>query len=42
RFLSQPGIENILARISGGNASLINGLIEVTGGNSNLFLMNPA
>ncbi|HAG84469.1 MAG TPA: hypothetical protein DCL61_25765, partial [Cyanobacteria bacterium UBA12227] len=42
RFLSQPGIENILARISGGNVSVINGLIEVTGGNSNLFLMNPA
>ncbi|MBE9128132.1 CHAT domain-containing protein, partial [Coleofasciculus sp. LEGE 07081] len=26
----------------GGEASLINGLIQVTGGNSNLFLMNPA
>ncbi|MEG4963704.1 two-partner secretion domain-containing protein, partial [Microcoleus sp. K4-C2] len=32
----------ILARIAGGDASLINGLITVTGGNSNLFLINPA
>ncbi|MGB7440954.1 MAG: CHAT domain-containing protein [Coleofasciculaceae cyanobacterium] len=41
-FLSQPGIENILGRINGGEASWIDGLIQVTGGNSNLFLMNPA
>jgi hypothetical protein len=26
----------------GGDASYINGLIQVIGGNSNLFLMNPA
>ncbi|MFM9268246.1 CHAT domain-containing protein [Tychonema sp. BBK16] len=41
-FLSNPAIQNILGRIVGGDASLINGLIQVTGGNSNLFLMNPA
>ncbi|MGE5659915.1 MAG: CHAT domain-containing protein [Actinomycetota bacterium] len=41
-FISNPEIRNILARVVGGNASLINGLITVTGGNSNLFLMNPA
>ncbi|WP_293024259.1 MULTISPECIES: CHAT domain-containing protein [unclassified Moorena] len=41
-FLSQPGIKNILNRVTGGNASVINGLIQVTGGNPNLFLMNPA
>jgi filamentous hemagglutinin family protein len=41
-FLSNPAIQNILARIVGGDASLINGLIRVNGGNSNLFLMNPA
>ena len=41
-FLSTPQIENILGRVTGGNASLINGLIQVTGGNSNLYLMNPA
>jgi len=41
-FLSNPAIRNILTRVVGGNASVINGLIQVTGGNSNLFLMNPA
>ncbi|MEP0754167.1 CHAT domain-containing protein [Trichocoleus sp. Lan] len=41
-FLSQPEIQNILGRVVGGDASMINGLIQVTGGNSNLFLMNPA
>ncbi|MBP0021759.1 MAG: CHAT domain-containing protein [Cyanobacteria bacterium SBLK] len=41
-FLSAPGIHNILGRVVGGNPSIINGLIQVTGGNSHLFLMNPA
>jgi filamentous hemagglutinin family protein len=41
-FLTNPAIHNILGRITGGDASLINGLITVTGGNSNLFLINPA
>ncbi len=41
-FLSTPGIQNILGRVVGGDASIINGLIQVMGGNSNLFLMNPA
>ncbi|MGB3507770.1 MAG: filamentous hemagglutinin N-terminal domain-containing protein, partial [Microcoleaceae cyanobacterium] len=41
-FISQPNIENILTRVNGGDASIINGLIQVTGGNSNLFIMNPA
>ncbi|MEA5468116.1 CHAT domain-containing protein [Spirulina sp. 06S082] len=41
-FLSQPNIENILARVTGGNPSLINGLLQVSGGNSHLYLMNPA
>ncbi|NER30279.1 MAG: CHAT domain-containing protein [Symploca sp. SIO1C4] len=41
-FLSQPEFKNILGRITGGKPSLINGLIQVTGGNSNLLLMNPA
>ncbi|MEM9538862.1 MAG: CHAT domain-containing protein [Cyanobacteria bacterium P01_E01_bin.42] len=41
-FLSSPDIRNIFSRIVGGDPSLINGLIQVTGGNSNLFLMNPA
>jgi filamentous hemagglutinin family protein len=41
-FLSQPSVRNILGRVIGGNPSLIDGLIRVTGGNSNLYLMNPA
>ncbi len=41
-FISNPTIQNILGRVTGGDASFINGLIQVTGGNSNLFLINPA
>jgi filamentous hemagglutinin family protein len=41
-FLSNPQIRNILGRVVGGNPSLIDGLIQVSGGNSNLLLMNPA
>lgn len=41
-FLSNPSIQNILGRVSSGDASVINGLIQVTGGNSNLFLLNPS
>jgi len=41
-FLSNPQIENILGRIVGSDPSIINGLIQVTGGDSNLYLMNPA
>ena len=41
-FLSNPNIENILGRVIGGDASYINGLLQVTGGDSNLFLINPA
>lgn len=40
-FISNLNIRNILGRVVGGNASYINGLIQVIGGNSNLFLMNP-
>ncbi|NEO87682.1 MAG: CHAT domain-containing protein [Spirulina sp. SIO3F2] len=41
-FLSNPGISNILGRVTGGEPSVIDGLIQVTGANSNLYLMNPA
>jgi len=41
-FLSNPAIQNILGRVTGGNASVINGQIQVTGSNANLYLMNPA
>lgn len=41
-FLSNPDVEHILGRVTGGDASFINGLLQVSGGDSNLFLMNPA
>ncbi|NEQ45455.1 MAG: filamentous hemagglutinin N-terminal domain-containing protein [Leptolyngbya sp. SIOISBB] len=42
-FLANPDVANILARVSGGQTSVINGLLEVSGGNNaNLFILNPA
>ncbi|MDX2213887.1 MAG: CHAT domain-containing protein [Oculatellaceae cyanobacterium bins.114] len=41
-FQSNPAIQNILTRVVGGDPSIINGLLQVTGGNSNLYLLNPA
>jgi filamentous hemagglutinin family protein len=41
-FISNPNIRNIFGRTVGGSPSLINGLLQVTGGNSHLFLVNPA
>ena len=41
-FLSTPDIQNILGRITGGDPSIIDGLIQVSGSDANLFLINPA
>ncbi|MCS6812597.1 MAG: CHAT domain-containing protein [Cyanobacteria bacterium] len=41
-FLATPDLHNILSRVVGGYPSVINGLLQVTGGNPNLYLMNPA
>lgn len=41
-FLSTPNIRNILGRVTGGDASIINGLLQISGSNANLYLMNPA
>ncbi|MGD1809659.1 CHAT domain-containing protein [Dapis sp. BLCC M126] len=41
-FSSTEKIKNIITRVNGGNSSFINGLIKVTGGNSNLYIVNPA
>ncbi len=41
-FITTPNVQNILGRVVGGNPSLINGLIQVTGSNSNLYIINPA
>ena len=41
-FLSSPEVQNILGRVVGGDPSIVNGLLEVTGGRANLFLINPS
>lgn len=41
-FLATPELQNILSRVVGGDPSVINGLLQVTGGSPNLYLMNPA
>jgi filamentous hemagglutinin family protein len=40
-FTNPAGIENILTRVTGANPSNILGTLGVTGGNANLFLINP-
>ena len=40
-FTNPPGIENILSRVTGTNPSNIEGTLGVSGGNANLFLLNP-
>ncbi|MGG6268945.1 CHAT domain-containing protein [Leptolyngbya sp. AN03gr2] len=40
-FFANPAIQNILGRVVSGEASRINGLLQVSG-NANLILMNPA
>ncbi len=41
-FLVDPAIQNVFSRISGGDPSVINGLVQLTGGSANLYLLNPA
>lgn len=41
-FLTNPTLQNVLGRVVGGDASVINGLIQLTGSNANLYLVNPA
>ncbi|MFP4103372.1 filamentous hemagglutinin N-terminal domain-containing protein, partial [Coleofasciculus sp.] len=41
-FLATPDLRNILGRVIGENPSIIDGLIQMTGGTANLYLMNPA
>lgn len=40
-FLSSPAIQNILSRVTGGNASFIDGLLQVSGSGANLVFLNP-
>ena len=41
-FLADPSVQNILGRVVGGNASIIDGLMQVSGSSANLYLINPA
>ena len=41
-FVTTAEIQHILGRVVGGSASSIDGLIQVTGSNADLFLINPA
>lgn len=41
-FLSELETRNIFGRVTGGDASVINGLLKITGGTPNLFFINPA
>jgi filamentous hemagglutinin family protein len=41
-FITTPQVQNILGKVKGGETSFINGLLQVTGSQANLFLINPA
>jgi filamentous hemagglutinin family protein len=41
-FVTVPAIQNILGRVVGGEASWIDGRLQVTGSGANLYLLNPA
>ncbi len=41
-FIAPPETMNVLGRITGGDASVINGLLQLTGSNANLYLINPS
>ena len=41
-FLANPATRNILSRIVGGSPSIVDGTIQVSGGQANLYLLNPA
>lgn len=41
-FMADPTIQNILGRVTGGQVSVIDGLLQVTGSDANLYLINPA
>ncbi len=41
-FFAQPNVQAILGTINGGQASYIDGLLQVTGNDADLYLINPA
>jgi len=40
-YFADPGVANIFSRVTGNNPSAIFGTLGVTGGDANLFLLNP-
>ncbi|MEM6255229.1 MAG: filamentous hemagglutinin N-terminal domain-containing protein [Cyanobacteria bacterium P01_D01_bin.156] len=41
-FVANPQVQNILGRVQGGNASYIDGILQVSNSDANLFLLNPS
>jgi filamentous hemagglutinin family protein len=41
-FETGPTVQNIIGRVNGGKASSIDGALQVSGSEANLYLMNPA
>ncbi|MEM9907572.1 MAG: CHAT domain-containing protein, partial [Cyanobacteria bacterium P01_D01_bin.44] len=41
-FLAEPSIQNIFTRIVSGNPAVIDGLLQISDSQANLFLLNPA
>ncbi|MDV3347082.1 CHAT domain-containing protein [Leptothoe sp. LEGE 181152] len=41
-FLTNPSVQRIFARVSGGNTAFINGKLKISGSQADLFLLNPA
>jgi filamentous hemagglutinin family protein len=41
-FQTAAEIKNVLARVNGGDPSVIDGLLKLTGSNASLYFMNPA
>jgi filamentous hemagglutinin family protein len=41
-FQTPADVTNLLTRVTGGAASIINGRLQITGSNANFYLLNPA
>ncbi|MFZ9739374.1 MAG: filamentous hemagglutinin N-terminal domain-containing protein, partial [Prochlorotrichaceae cyanobacterium] len=41
-FQAPQPVENVMGRVTGGNPSVIDGTVKVSGADANLYLMNPA